>query len=270
MDNKQIRIKILSSEGIIDEKNKTLTVFYDSNSWSRYNDFKRDLRAAAKNQDDSMLIDADNALKEHGYEVDTTKKHKLNLNTPEAVTYNIKKTEMKVGGKLIGNQSKLDLNKNGKLDSNDFKMLRNKKGNGGGTGVSSETGYAVGTNSDLLMNQDYLAYKKGGGVSNFKIGDVVYNKKQKTIGIVRDIFDRNDLRTDADGVVDMDILEIYNKSNPKHQKAQIANSTRMELGSKYTNGGSLADTPESFPSTDAMSYGDGGSTSGWCYSIGGL
>ena len=72
--------------------------------------------------------------------------------------------------KLTGNQSKLDLNKNGKLDSNDFKMLRKKKGNGGGTGVSSETGFAEGTNADLIMNQDYLAYAKGGGVG-LKIGD---------------------------------------------------------------------------------------------------
>ena len=48
-----------------------------------------------------------------------------------------------------------------------------------------------------------------------------------------------------------------------------SNDFKMLRG-KMAKGGSLADTPESFPSTDAMSYGDGGSTSGWCYSIGGL
>jgi len=123
----------------------------------------------------------------------------------------------------------------------------------GGTADSSNTGANMGgTMGSSIM-------KHGGKVDKFIIGDVVYNKKQKTIGIVRDIFDRNDLRTDADGVVDMDILEIYNKSNPKHQKGKIANSTRMELVKKLANGGGLADVPESFPSNDAVSYKTGGS-----------
>lgn len=41
------------------------------------------------------------------------------------------------------------------------------------------------------------------------------------------------------------------------------------LRGKKANGG-LADVPESFPETDAMSYEDGGSTKGFEYSIGGL
>jgi len=45
---------------------------------------------------------------------------------------------------------------------------------------------------------------------------------------------------------------------------------KMLRGNKMANGGSLADTPESFPSNDAISYATGGSTSEWCYSIGGL
>ena len=121
----------------------------------------------------------------------------------------------------------------------------------GGTADSSNTGANMGgTMGSSVM-------KHGGEVGKFKIGDVVYNKKQKTIGIVRDIFDKNDLRTDADGVVDMDILEIYNKSNPKHQKGKIANSTRMELANKKANGGGLSDLPEN-PNNDAVSYKTGG------------
>jgi len=48
-----------------------------------------------------------------------------------------------------------------------------KYGNGGGVAVSSESGLAVGTNADLLMNQDYLQYADGGNMSigfNYSIG----------------------------------------------------------------------------------------------------
>ena len=125
----------------------------------------------------------------------------------------------------------------------------------GGTADSSNSGANMGgTMGSSVM-------KRGGEVGKFKIGDVVYNKKQKTIGIVRNIFDKNDLRTDADGVVDMDILEIYNKSNPKHQKGKIANSTRMELANKKANGGGLSDLPEN-PNNDAISYKTGGEVEG--------
>lgn len=82
-------------------------------------------------------------------------------------------------------------------------------------------------------------YAIGGEVYNYKVGDVVYNKEHNTIGIVRDIFDRNDLRTDADGVVYMSDLEIYDKNNPKHKAADIAPSTKKELGNKYEHGGEV-------------------------------
>jgi hypothetical protein len=46
------------------------------------------------------------------------------------------------------------------------KALGGKFGNGGGVAVSSESGLAVGTNADLLMNQQNLQYRKGGGLKN--------------------------------------------------------------------------------------------------------
>ncbi len=174
--------------------------------------------------------------------------------------------------KLTGNQSKLDLNKNGKLDSNDFKMLRSKKGNGGGTGVSSETGYAVGTNSDLLMNQDYLAYKKGGGVDDkiyFVVAESTGNRGPY-------IFNAYFYETEAEAIDVMNhIIEAKSTISKNLPKDVLFDTIKImsrpsSYRNLYANGGSLADTPESFPSTDAMSYGDGGSTSGWCYSIGGL
>lgn len=67
-----------------------------------------------------------------------------------------------------------------------------------------------------------------------KVNDVVYNKHYNTIGIVRDMFDYQDLRTDADGVVyaedcikinTMDMLDAYiiNKN------VNIAPSTLEEI-----------------------------------------
>lgn len=190
---------------------------------------------------------------------------------------------------ITGKQSKLDLNKNGKLDSNDFKMLRSKKGNGGGTGVSSETGYAVGTNSDLIMNQDYLAYANGGGVGNDwfnkgvgtnglnkikehskqnpKILFLVTDDNYSNIGSYYLLDGKFAKKTVANASYDLQKskVNLKPKSDVIYKMKQLGDPNGY-----YEKGGSLADTPESFPSTDAMSYGDGGATSTWSYSIGGL
>lgn len=211
--------------------------------------------------------------------------------------------------KLIGNQSKLDLNKNGKLDSNDFKMLRGKMakgghvskgemvwkklsssdkikflyenftpeitprsqetlvgkpynflpknvkikmeakyanvenyGNGGGTGVSSETGFAEGTNADLIMNQDYLAYKNGGGVGN--VDTELIDASAKTI------YDKNGMM----GLRNT-FLVLANTDEKSGDKSTA--DYRRKVVSNYQ-----AKQPKFME--------DGGSTSGWCYSIGGL
>jgi hypothetical protein len=47
-----------------------------------------------------------------------------------------------------------------------------KFGNGGGVAVSSESGLAVGTNADLLMNQQNLQYANGGGVGEISKSDI--------------------------------------------------------------------------------------------------
>jgi rRNA processing protein Gar1 len=66
--------------------------------------------------------------------------------------------------------------------------------------------------------------------TNFEVDDVVYNTRTKHIGIVRDVFDRGDVRTDADGVVHTSELEIYNTLKYKHQSdAKIAPSTKKEI-----------------------------------------
>jgi hypothetical protein len=62
-----------------------------------------------------------------------------------------------------------------------------KFGNGGGVAVSSESGLAVGTNADLLMNQQNLQYRKGGGlkgksnyISNRMINEMEVERNGKT------------------------------------------------------------------------------------------
>jgi hypothetical protein len=166
-----------------------------------------------------------------------------------------------------------------------FDVVLNKKyiqqyGNGGGTGVSSQTGFAEGTNADLLMNQDYLAYKKGGKLigkqknldmnkngkldsqdfkmirgemkhgGSVKVGDKVMLPKIKM----------RDGKIQFEEVENGKVLSIengiYDVLNPKTNRIHRVTLNQI----KFENGGGLADVPESFPETDAMSYGKGGGT----------
>ena len=71
--------------------------------------------------------------------------------------------------------------------------------------------------------------------AKFKKDDLVYNKRTKTVGIVRDVFKDGggDLRTDADGVVNIDELEKYNPIKNKHQNnAKVAPSTEKEVSKR--------------------------------------
>lgn len=186
--------------------------------------------------------------------------------------------------KLTGNQSKLDLNKNGKLDSNDFKMLRGEMANGGGT---KNGGFKEITTNELDKVRDKVnSFLNPFGYSakvEKSIGDVLYiiEPSTKKVGNKRsDFFDGMQILAMDNGTFEVseymageneNELYIYKETNSLTNalKDLIKGNKRKPI-KKYANGGSLADTPESFPSTDAMSYGDGGSTSGWCYSIGGL
>jgi hypothetical protein len=52
-------------------------------------------------------------------------------------------------------------------------------GNGGGVAVSSESGLAVGTNADLLMNEQYLQYGSGGKISRADEGTGSSNLRER-------------------------------------------------------------------------------------------
>ena len=68
----------------------------------------------------------------------------------------------------------------------------------------------------------------------FKVDDLVYNKRTKTVGIVRMGDDKyGEVKTDADGNVDVDELEKYNPIKFKHQtKAKVAPSTEKEVSKR--------------------------------------
>jgi len=61
----------------------------------------------------------------------------------------------------------------------------------------------------------------------FKIGDVVAHHEKKTIGIVRSEPKQGALRTDADGMVDVKQLSLYDRTI--HTDYHIAPSTKKEL-----------------------------------------
>jgi len=65
------------------------------------------------------------------------------------------------------------------------------------------------------------------------VDSVVYNKRTKTVGIVRMGDERGETKTDADGNVNTDELEPYNPMKYPHQKdAQVAPSTSKEIDSR--------------------------------------
>jgi hypothetical protein len=68
----------------------------------------------------------------------------------------------------------------------------------------------------------------------FKVDDLVYNKRTKTVGIVRLGDDKyGEVKTDADGNVSVDELETYNPMKHKHQQnAKVAPSTEKEVNSR--------------------------------------
>lgn len=68
----------------------------------------------------------------------------------------------------------------------------------------------------------------------FKVDDLVYNKRTKTVGIVRMGDDKyGEVKTDADGNVSVDELEQYNPIKFKHQsKAKAAPSTQKEVSKR--------------------------------------
>jgi hypothetical protein len=106
-----------------------------------------------------------------------------------------------------------DVSKDDKENAEEFKNESNKKGK------SMKL-------TDLI--------KKSITEGKFKKDDLVYNKRTKTVGIVRIGDDKSgEVKTDADGNVDVDELEKYNPIKNKHQSnAKVAPSTEKEVSKR--------------------------------------
>ena len=95
--------------------------------------------------------------------------------------------------------------------------------------------YGVGkvftVNQRLKLNKTFAESVNEG---KFKVDDLVYNKRTKTVGIVRIADDKSgEAKTDADGNVNVDELEKYNPIKFKHQsKAKAAPSTQKEVSKR--------------------------------------
>lgn len=87
-----------------------------------------------------------------------------------------------------------------------------------------------------LVNENLSSKRKKKSITEgkFKKDDLVYNKRTKTVGIVRLGDDKyGEVKTDADGNVNVDELEKYNPIKFKHQtKAKVAPSTEKEVSKR--------------------------------------
>ena len=94
----------------------------------------------------------------------------------------------------------------------------------------------------------------------FKKDDLVYNKRTKTVGIVRMGDDKyGEVKTDADGNVNVDELEKYNPIKNKHQSnAKVAPSTEKEVNKRGLF------NPFKNESKEDCGCGCGGVTEGGC------
>ena len=143
---------------------------------------------------------------------------------------------MKNGGGLKGKQKNLDLNKNGKLDSEDFKMIRGKMKTGGSiTKMEKGDIFKVTQQDHQVTNKifKFIEYNKEGNIKAIKYPN--YYGKSNPVNI-------GDLTSNG--------IKILSKEEIK--KIPINPIRQM------ANGGGLANVPESFPETDAISYKKGG------------
>ena len=87
---------------------------------------------------------------------------------------------------------------------------------------------------NALETDPYKMKDESVNEGKFKVDDLVYNKRTKTVGIVRIGDDKyGEVKTDADGNVDVDELEKYNPIKFKHQsKAKAAPSTQKEVSKR--------------------------------------
>ena len=161
-----------------------------------------------------------------------------------------------------------------------------KFGNGGGVAVSSESGLAVGTNADLMMNQNNLQYRKGGGIksksnyiSNRMINEMEVERNGKTTTIDgADLLDGAYVKKGVKYGVGGFLAGVGVGAVAKHYYDK--NKGAKGKKKKFNNGGGVAVSSESglafgtnaelLMNEQNLRYEDGGRMGTWCYEIGGL
>jgi hypothetical protein len=85
-----------------------------------------------------------------------------------------------------------------------------------------------------MFGGDYAKDRSGEAPkADMGVDKVVYNKRTKTVGIVRMADERGETKTDADGNVNTSELEPYNPMKYPHQKdAKVAPSTQKEVDAR--------------------------------------
>ena len=101
---------------------------------------------------------------------------------------------------------------------------------------ASSNYHEYGTNEAGINGADRFPTLNAESVNEgkFKKDDLVYNTRTKTVGIVRLGDDKyGEVKTDADGNVNVDELEKYNPIKHKHQQnAKVAPSTEKEVNNR--------------------------------------
>jgi hypothetical protein len=77
------------NSGFIDEETMEFEVTYSSDGWDKRSQWRRDLKSAAKLENDTIIEEVDEALLPLGYEVDDNG-HKFNEDA-ETLTFKIRK-----------------------------------------------------------------------------------------------------------------------------------------------------------------------------------
>jgi hypothetical protein len=134
---------------------------------------------------------------------------------PSHMKYSIKESVNESSYRVVGKNKDGEVFKSGVLDNKKAKDLYYKM-----------------AKSKSYVTLDVV--KESVNEGKFKKDDLVYNTRTKTVGIVRMGDDKyGEVKTDADGNVNVDELEKYNPIKHKHQQnAKVAPSTEKEVNSR--------------------------------------
>jgi len=134
----------------------------------------------------------------------------------------------KDSGKVVHFKSKDSYEKAIKAGSHEDPTAKTSKGGDAKSGVN-----IFNTPSKEEPKEEPKSNSPKASAADLAVDKVVYNTRTKSVGIVRLPAERGEVKTDADGNVNVDELEPYNPMKYPHQKdAKVAPSTQKEVDSR--------------------------------------